>query len=439
MRSGVLRWPICNLQQTSRKPMKKILLLSFALFSLGVSAQENPVISGCFTNLPDTTSSIKIAYLRGKVLSVKEDLTIKNGCFSGEWSHPERGIFIAYIDGGHTFDFVISDGDVELNGDYNDLQNTVRKGPGHEDFEGFKSLLGTGPKEDQIREYLLGMEDESLKEFLLPQLLPLNPDTNVYWLRSHFWDYTNLESASTLINPFFEKNIDLYFDQVLGHDPDTIISYLNILFAQPMNEDVRKTMVNMATYKYETSKYMGEDKVFVWLAQKFYNSGFADWMSKEDLGKIKEKSEGLATELIGNPAPDFAFDTQNDGRRKLSDVEAKVTILYFWDSECGHCRKETPRLKVLYDEYKDKGVEVVAITLENEFTSWKKYIEEHDLDWVNGFESNFERPNFLWYYYIPSTPKKLILDADKKIIAKNLDVETTMRTFLDDYLAGKVN
>lgn len=418
--------------------MKKILLLSFALLSLGVSAQENPVISGCFTNLPDTTSSIKIAYLRGKGLSVKEDLPIKNGCFSGEWSHPERGIFIAYIDGGHTFDFVISDGNVELSGDYNDLQNTVRKGPGHEDFAGFKSLLSTGPKEDQIREYLLGMEDESLKEFLLPQLLPLNPDTNVYWLRCHFWDYTNLESASTLINPFFEKNRDLYFDQVLGHDPDTIISYLNVLFSQPMNEDIRKVLVSTATYNYETSKYMGEDKVFVWLAQKFYNSGFADWMSEEDLGKIKEKSEGLATELIGNPAPDFAFDTQNEGRRKLSDVEAKVTILYFWDSECGHCRKETPRLKVLYDEYKDKGVEVVAITLENEFTSWKKYIEEHDLDWVNGFESNFERPNFLWYYYIPSTPKKLILDADKKIIAKNLDVETTMRTFLDDYLAGKV-
>jgi len=31
-----------------------------------------------------------------------------------------------------------------------------------------------------------------------------------------------------------------------------------------------------------------------------------------------------------------------------------------------------------------------------------------------------------------------VLDEDKKIIAKNLDVETTLRTFLDDYLAGKV-
>ena len=95
-------------------------------------------------------------------------------------------------------------------------------------------------------------------------------------------------------------------------------------------------------------------------------------------------------------------------------------------------------MKKFYEEYKDKGVEVVAITLENEFTSWNKYIDENELTWINGYESDFERPNFLWYYYIPTTPKKLVLDKDKKIIAKNLDVETTLRTFIDDYLAGKV-
>ena len=119
----------------------------------------------------------------------------------------------------------------------------------------------------------------------------------------------------------------------------------------------------------------------------------------------------------------------------LSEVESPITILYFWSSECGHCRQETPKLKALYDEYKDKGVQVVAITLELELDNWKKFIEKYDLDWINGFESDYDRPNFQWFYYIPSTPKKLILDANKNIIAKNLDVETTMRTFLDDYLA----
>ena len=183
---------------------------------------------------------------------------------------------------------------------------------------------------------------------------------------------------------------------------------------------------------------MGEDEVFVWLAQQFYRPDYADWVSKIDLAQIREKAEGLATELIGNPAPNFAFDTKDRGRIKLTDVESPITILYFWDSTCGHCRKETPRLKKFYEEYKDKGVEVVTITLENEFSDWEKYIAEHELTWINGYESDFERPNFLWYYYIPTTPKKLVLDKDKNIIAKNLDVETTLRTFIDDYLAGKV-
>ena len=92
---------------------------------------------------------------------------------------------------------------------------------------------------------------------------------------------------------------------------------------------------------------MGEDAVFVWLANKFYNTGFADWMSKEDLAKIRTKSEGLATELIGNPAKNFPFDSRDGNRMLLSEVESPITILYFWSSECGHCRQETPKLEAL--------------------------------------------------------------------------------------------
>ena len=415
--------------------MKKFSLLLVVVFSVQLSAQN---ISGCITSMPDSISSIKVAYVRGKGLAIMQEIPVKNGCFNAAWEHPEQGIFIVYIDGSHTFDMVVSNGDLKIEGDYDALGKVQLSGPGIQEFTGFKALLKSDPNEQQIRNYLLSIEDDGLREFLLPQILPLNSDTNVYWLRSHFWDYTNLRSKSTIINPFFEKNREIYFEQVLGHDPDTVIKHLNALFNSPMDDQVRRVFVSTATYHYETSKFMGEDKVFVWLAQTFYNSGFADWMDKDDLAKIKEKSDGLSTELIGNPARDFAFDTKDRGRIKLTDVESPITILYFWDSTCGHCKKETPRLKKLYEDYKDKGVEVVAITLENEFTSWNKYIDENELTWINGYESDFERPNFLWYYYIPTTPKKLVLDKDKNIIAKNLDVETTLRTFIDDYLAGKV-
>ena len=400
-------------------------------------------IEGCVQNLPDSITTLNIAYLRGQGLSSMEEISVdKKGCFSTTWSRPHRGIFVLFIDPANNVDFLISEGDISIKATYGNLNQAKIAGPGQKEFEAFKKFMEGRPEDPQVREYVDQLENEDLKGFLLPQLIPFQEDQEVPWLRAHFWDHTNLESPSTLINPFFASNRKLYFDQVLGHHPDTVIFYLKALFEKPMNEDVKRTLVGAATAHYESSPYMGEDKVFVYLVNAFYKTGYADWVTKDDRLAIIEKADGLASELIGMPAPDFAMNVRAHSERgytqgqrvKLSEIQSPITILYFWDATCGHCRKETPKLKAFYDEYKDKGVEVIAVTLENEFTKWEEYIQRTELTWINAYESDFERPNFLWYYYIPSTPKKLILNEDKIIIGKNLDTETTLRTFIDDYL-----
>jgi hypothetical protein len=88
--------------------MKKIIILLCFLFGAASYAQIN--ISGCIENLPDSISSVKIAYLKGNGLAVKQDFQIIKGCFSAPWENKERGIFIVYLDPQHSFDVVISDG-----------------------------------------------------------------------------------------------------------------------------------------------------------------------------------------------------------------------------------------------------------------------------------------------------------------------------------------
>ena len=99
--------------------MKKTLLLLFVLGS--ISAFSQSVISGCITSAPDTLQSVRIAYLRGKSLAVKQDIPVVNGCFSAEKSFPETGIFIVYLDPEHSFDVVLSNGAVPLEIDYNNI------------------------------------------------------------------------------------------------------------------------------------------------------------------------------------------------------------------------------------------------------------------------------------------------------------------------------
>ena len=92
--------------------MKKIITLLCFLFGAASYAQIN--ISGCIENLPDSISSVKIAYLKGNGLAVKQDFQIIKGCFSAPWENKERGIFIVYLDPQHSFDVVISDANLNV-------------------------------------------------------------------------------------------------------------------------------------------------------------------------------------------------------------------------------------------------------------------------------------------------------------------------------------
>ena len=121
----------------------KLVRLLIALLVLALvpslHAQSHPVLKGCIANLPDSVTSVKIAYLRGKGLAVKQDVPVQpgTGCFEEEWTQEERGIFVLYIDGMHTFDLVISEGLLEISADYNALNEVALAG---RELRSFKRL-----------------------------------------------------------------------------------------------------------------------------------------------------------------------------------------------------------------------------------------------------------------------------------------------------------
>jgi hypothetical protein len=72
-----------------------------------------------------------------------------------------------------------------------------------------------------------------------------------------------------------------------------------------------------------------------------------------------------------------------------------------------------------------KGVEVYAVlTQPDEKADWQKFIDDHGLyDWINVWDPDMIS-NFHVLYDVHSTPTLYILDKNKKIIAKRLDVTT---------------
>ena len=104
------------------------------------------------------------------------------------------------------------------------------------------------------------------------------------------------------------------------------------------------------------------------------------------------------------------------------DLPQDYIVLWFWDSDCGHCKKQTPKLWDVYQKFKGEGksLEVYAINIEQETKGYMKYLRDKKYDWIN-VQDTAHLTRFRDYYDIYSTPVAFVLDKERKIVGKRID------------------
>ncbi len=214
-------------------------------------------------------------------------------------------------------------------------------------------------------------------------------------------------------------------EQLTPQTPDSInLSTDYVVSKARANQEVFKYVVYWLTYNYESSLIMGMDAVFVHMVEKYYVTKQAFWVDSTQLYKITNRAFTLKPLLLGKKAPDLNMMDSTGTYKELYGVKAKYTILIFWDHDCGHCKKEVPKLAELYKKVKAKGVEVYAVETEDKPAEWKKFIRENNLNWINVHEPDqYHRAVAKKIYDINSTPQTYLLDENKIIKAKRIDVE----------------
>lgn len=71
-----------------------------------------------------------------------------------------------------------------------------------------------------------------------------------------------------------------------------------------------------------------------------------------------------ATELKGQDAPDFVLKSVSGKNLRLSEYRGDVVMLSFWASWCGECRAQLEHLGAMRDRYRDAGIELLAVSLD---------------------------------------------------------------------------
>ncbi len=132
-------------------------------------------------------------------------------------------------------------------------------------------------------------------------------------------------------------------------------------------------------------------------------------------------------------APDFTLQTPEGKEVAMYSVKGKLKIIDFWASWCGPCRMENPNMVKLYKEFKDKGLAVISVSLDEKKDKWEEAIEKDGLTWLHLSDLNGWKSDVVKKYNVDAVPTIFVLDENNRIIAKNLRGEK-LRAFISDKL-----
>ncbi len=137
---------------------------------------------------------------------------------------------------------------------------------------------------------------------------------------------------------------------------------------------------------------------------------------RDHLNEYVTKLERLE---VGQPFIDFTLQTKDGENVTLSEkiAQNKLTLVDFWASWCGPCRKENPVVKAAYEQFHELGFDVIGVSVDQDEAAWLKAVEDDQLPWTQVRDSENKASESYMIYYIPSN---FLFDQDGNMVAKGL-------------------
>lgn len=468
--------------------MKKIIVLISLLFTvLSVDAQNAYKISGQIDGLKkgeNDTVLVKLAHYYASKMYLDDSAYVsKNGTFefSGEKQLP-GGVYLVVLPDTY-FEVIIDEKNQSFSFKTNKdnlIQNLTFKGSTENtDFYNYLNYLNPkGKKIQELSKEIKGLDTSDTKyksnrteikkissdietyqlkyiedhpNYFSAKLLIANKEVEVpamdniedekerrraryAYYKEHYFDNYDLTDTRYLRTPFFHKKVMNYMKEVVVQSVDSLTKEAFMLIdATGDNYDMFRYLVITFTREYENPKIMCTDEVFFNIAKKYYlnDNSRVDWINEETKKKIKEKVDHMEYNLCGMKGQNVILLDTLKQAKQLYALNNENIILIFWSATCGHCKKEIPKLHDMYLRMKDQyDIEVFSVCIDADDTEYKKFLNKHKLTWVNVHgDKNYD--GFRQKYNVFSTPTVYLMNSEKEIIGKKLDVEGIEKVITD--------
>ncbi|QEC44498.1 TlpA family protein disulfide reductase [Pseudobacter ginsenosidimutans] len=132
----------------------------------------------------------------------------------------------------------------------------------------------------------------------------------------------------------------------------------------------------------------------------------------------------------GMPVPVVSYPDVNGKNIGTADYKGKYLLIDFWASWCGPCRQAIPKVRALYDLYKEKGFDVLSISIDTDRKAWIKAMDDEQMPWAQTLspDKNKTMDKFLF----SGIPTLYLIDREGKIVQSYTGYSTDLEAKLKE-------
>jgi len=249
-----------------------------------------------------------------------------------------------------------------------------------------------------------------------------------------YFDFTDTLLVGTpafynRLERFFEtKEIQTLLKGNVSKEIDLMIQQL--FWLSEVNKYAQECLVNFLMLTYPEAKF---PNLYASVVKTYKLANSCEYVLASK--SMRARTENDKNFSIGSKAPDFILpNCMSINIESLSKVNSDMTLLISWSAHCDGSVYLLDKIQNLYQTYHEKGLEVVAISIDNNIRSWENFVEDRAFTWVNACDKAGLKGEFADIYNITSTPNMFLISTDLKLISKPItfyELKGAVANYLD--------
>ncbi len=276
---------------------------------------------------------------------------------------------------------------------------------------------------------------------------PINPPANLNrkqkfsYAKQHWFDEVDFTDDRIARLPDYFAKLDHYMTRMTPGRKDSVLYSLDYVMTLPTDKsETFKQMLEYFKNRFTYGKAALSDIIHKYTLRNYYLTSRAFWLTPDEKRAVRNEYNKLPRLIIGQSAPDVKMGwldtkatsteenpyTLHDPALSMHGVEATAKVIFVWDPDCSHCKKELPDFRSITEKYKDRGVKVFAVCNKghNKIKKCTDYINENiPEDWYHLVDPRFTS-GFKSKYGVTGTPSIFVLDKNNKLVSPKIKINS---------------